>query len=139
MTRSRRTARSPPTRPATSGDGVAVVVAASRALAEDAAELVEVDYEPLPAVTDLEPTRVTDAAPLVHDEFGTNTCLHLGARRPARSTRLFADAAVTVKERYRQQRLIPNAMEPRGVLVQPTPATASTRCGRRRRSRTSPA
>ena len=37
--------------------------------------------------------------------------------------RLFAEAAVTVKERYRQQRLIPNAIEPRGVLVQPCPAT----------------
>ena len=43
-----------------------------------------------------------------------------GRSRPARSTRLFAEAAVTVKERYRQQRLIPNAIEPRGVLVQPS-------------------
>ncbi len=53
------------------GDGVAVVVATSRVLAKDAAELVEVDWEPLPAVTDpLE--AMEDGAPLVHDDFGTN-------------------------------------------------------------------
>ena len=53
------------------GDGVAVVVADSRAGAKDAAELVEVDYEPLPAVTDvIEASR--DGSPLVHDDFGTN-------------------------------------------------------------------
>ena len=49
------------------GDGVAVVVAESRALAKDAAELVEVDYEPLPAVTDVGEA-TSDSAPIVHDE-----------------------------------------------------------------------
>ena len=53
------------------GDGVAVVVAESRALAKDAAELVEVDYEPLPAVTDVGEA-VSDSAPLVHDEYEEN-------------------------------------------------------------------
>src|SRR5215510_8975039 len=55
------------------GDGVAVVVATSRALAKDAAELVEVDWEPLPAVTD-PLAAMEDGAPLVHDDFGTNVC-----------------------------------------------------------------
>ena len=102
------------------GDGVAVVVAQTRALAKDAAELVEVDYEPLPAVTDVM-AALEDGAPVVHEELGSNHCFTwpLQAGEP---DRLFAEAAVTVKERYRQQRLIPNAIEPRGVIVQPIPA-----------------
>ena len=102
------------------GDGVAVVVAKTRALAKDAAELVEVDYEPLPAVTDVM-AALEDGAPVVHEELGSNHCFTwpLQAGEP---DRLFDEAAVTVKERYRQQRLIPNAIEPRGVLVQPVPA-----------------
>ena len=102
------------------GDGVAVVIAESRALAKDAAELVEVDYEPLPSVTDV--TKALDAgAPLVHDELESNRC-YTWALAAGEVDRLFSEAAVTVKERYRQQRLIPNAIEPRGVLVDLTPA-----------------
>jgi carbon-monoxide dehydrogenase large subunit len=102
------------------GDGVAVVVATSRALAKDAAELVEVDYEPLPAVTDVEEA-LADGAPVVHADLGTNHC-YTWALKAGEVDQAFAEAAVTVKERYRQQRLVPNAMEPRGVLVQPVPA-----------------
>jgi carbon-monoxide dehydrogenase large subunit len=103
------------------GDGVAVVVAESRALAKDAAELVEVEYEPLPAVVDVE-AALADDAPLVHDEFGTNRS-YTWAMAQGDVDRLFAEAAVTISERYRQQRLIPNAMEPRSVLADPTSAT----------------
>src|SRR5688572_28770053 len=53
------------------GDPVAVVVAESRALAKDAAELVEVDYEPLPSVGGVEKA-LEDGAPLVHEDLGTN-------------------------------------------------------------------
>ncbi|HEX5798569.1 MAG TPA: molybdopterin cofactor-binding domain-containing protein, partial [Gaiellaceae bacterium] len=98
------------------GDGVAVVVAETRALAQDAAELVEVEYEPLPAVADVAKALDT-GAPLVHDDLGTNECfvwkLDAGEVEQA-----FADADVTVKRSYRQQRLIPVAMEPRGALAQ---------------------
>jgi aerobic carbon-monoxide dehydrogenase large subunit len=103
------------------GDGVAVVVAESRALAKDAAELVEVDYEPLPAVTDVAEA-VKDSAPLVHDEYENNTAF-TWPLQAGEIDKLFSEAAVTVKEHFRQQRLIPNAIEPRSVLVQPTPAT----------------
>ena len=103
------------------GDGVAVVVAESRALAKDAAELVEVDYEPLPAVTDVAEA-VSDAAPLVHDEYDENRA-YTWTLQNGEVDRLFSEAAVTVKENYRQQRLIPNAIEPRSVLVQPVLAT----------------
>jgi len=101
------------------GDGVAVVIAESRALAKDAAELVQVEYEPLPAVSDVE-AALGDDAPILHDDLGTNHC-YTWKLEAGESERLFAEAAVTVKERYYQNRLIPNAIEPRGVIVQPVP------------------
>jgi aerobic carbon-monoxide dehydrogenase large subunit len=104
------------------GDGVAVVIAGSRALAKDAAELVEVEYEPLDAVTDL--TAALDAgAPRVHDEMESNRCYTWALEGPEDGAveRTFAEADVTISERYRHQRLIPNAMEPRSVLAQPSP------------------
>jgi aerobic carbon-monoxide dehydrogenase large subunit len=103
------------------GDGVAIVVADSRAAAYDAAELVQVDYEPLPAVID-PGAALADGAPLVHDEFGTNKC-YTWELTAGEIDDAFANADVTIKERYRQQRLIPNAIEPRGVVVQTLPAT----------------
>jgi len=102
------------------GDGVAVVAARTRAGAEDAAELVEVDYEPLDAVADAQ-AALADSAPLVHEEFGTNRC-YTWKLDAGDVERLFAEADVTVTERYRQNRLIPNAIEPRAVFVQPLPA-----------------
>ncbi len=110
------------------GDGVAVVVAESRALAKDAAELVEVDWEPLPAVTD-PLAAMEDGAPLVHDDFGTNVSSVWGFEKgdspaPFKSSKPFFDDPdlVKVKHRYRLKRLIPNAMEPRGVIVEPNVA-----------------
>ncbi|HXF97171.1 MAG TPA: molybdopterin cofactor-binding domain-containing protein [Gaiellaceae bacterium] len=106
------------------GDGVAVVVAESRALAKDAAELVEVEYEPLPAVADVEQA-LAEGAPLVHADLGTNRCyvwtLEAGDPQGA------IDAAdVVVTRRYRQPRLIPNAIEPRSVLALTDPSGAVT-------------
>jgi aerobic carbon-monoxide dehydrogenase large subunit len=103
------------------GDGVAVVVARSRAGAEDAMELVEAEYEPLPAVVDPE-AALADGAPLVHDDFGTNRSFTWTLESEGGVEQLFADADVVVEERYRQNRLIPNAIEPRAVFVQPVPA-----------------
>jgi carbon-monoxide dehydrogenase large subunit len=103
------------------GDGVAVVVAETRAEARDAVELVQVAYESLPALVD--PAQaLEDGAPIVHDDFGTNHC-YTWALSAGEVDQEFANADVTIKERYRQQRLIPNAIEPRGVIVQPFPAT----------------
>jgi carbon-monoxide dehydrogenase large subunit len=101
------------------GDGVAVVVAESRALAKDAAELVEVEYEPLPSVADVEKA-LADGAPLVHDDLGTNECYVW--KLETDDVQAAIDAAdVVVTRRYRQPRLIPNAMEPRGVVAQAGP------------------
>jgi len=102
------------------GDPVAVVVASSRVAAKDAAELVEVGYDPLPSVTDVV-AAAEEGAPVVHDEFGTNRC-YTWKLENGEIDRVFEEADVIVKEVYRQQRLIPNAIEPRGVVVQPIAA-----------------
>jgi carbon-monoxide dehydrogenase large subunit len=101
------------------GDGVAVVIAESRALAKDAVELVEIDYEPLDAVTEIEKA-LADGAPLVHSDFGTNECYVWPLATDGFDDALAA-AEVTVTRRYYQPRLIPNAIEPRGVLAQVGP------------------
>ena len=102
------------------GDGVAVVLAETRALAKDAAELVGVEYDPLPAVIDPEKA-LEDGAPILHEEFGTNHCF-TWKLEGGDVEGVFGNAPVTVKERFRQQRLIPNAIEPRGVIGQYLPA-----------------
>jgi carbon-monoxide dehydrogenase large subunit len=102
------------------GDALAVVVATSEYLARDAADAVVVDYEPLPAVVDIEDA-ATDRV-VVHEDLGTNVSYvwELTPDKDAVDT-AFASAAHTVSERYVQQRLIPAAMEPRGVVVVPQP------------------
>jgi aerobic carbon-monoxide dehydrogenase large subunit len=102
------------------GDGVAVVVAETRAQAKDAAELVEVDYEPLAAVVDPEEA-LADGAPVLHEELDDNRS-YTWTLKTDNADDVFSSAPVVVKERYRQQRLIPNAIEPRGVLAQYLPA-----------------
>ena len=103
------------------GDVVAVVVAESRYAAEDALEQVDVGYEPLPAVTDPEAAAAEDA-PRLHDEIAGNQAFHwkvAGGDVDA----AFAEAEVVVSDRIVQQRLIPNAMEPRAALASYTRAT----------------
>jgi aerobic carbon-monoxide dehydrogenase large subunit len=101
------------------GDGVAVVLAESRALAKDAAELVEVGYESLPSVADVEKA-VADGAPLVHEDLGTNEC-YVWKLETDDVEAAIAAADVVVTRRYRQPRLIPNAIEPRAVIAQAGP------------------
>jgi carbon-monoxide dehydrogenase large subunit len=103
------------------GDAVAVVVAESPEQAYDAVELMDVDYEPLAAVVDPEKA-AAPGAPQLHGEAPGNLAFHwtvaggdVGAA--------FATADIVVRERIVQQRLIPNAMEPRGALAQYVAAT----------------
>lgn len=104
------------------GDGVACVLATSETAAHDALDAIVVEYEPLPAVVDLEDA-LSDRV-VIHDELGTNRSYtwnllveeHEGAVDEA-----FANATYTVSERYVQQRLIPMAMEPRAVVSVPQP------------------
>ncbi|MFG2515750.1 xanthine dehydrogenase family protein molybdopterin-binding subunit [Streptomyces sp. NPDC048584] len=104
------------------GDPVAVVVARDRYAAADALEAVEVAYEPLPPVLDLE-AALADDAPLVHAGKGTNRCYDWPMRAGEDFAAVRERADVTLKRRYHQQRLIPNAMEPRAVVVTPLAAS----------------
>ena len=103
------------------GDIVAVVVATDRYKAQDALEFIEVDYEPMEAVLDIEGS-VAEGAPLVHEDLGSNESftweLGTGDIEDA-----FSKADVVIKERYLQPRLIPNAIETRGVVANPDPIT----------------
>jgi aerobic carbon-monoxide dehydrogenase large subunit len=103
------------------GDGVAVVIAESRAVAADAAEAVEVDYEPLDAAVDMEQA-LRDGAALVHDEFGTNRS-YTWTHTNGDVEKVFSEAPVVVKVRNVIRRLIANAIEPRSVLAEPNPTT----------------
>ncbi|MGH9065341.1 MAG: xanthine dehydrogenase family protein molybdopterin-binding subunit [Acidimicrobiales bacterium] len=102
------------------GDGVAAVVAETAAQAEDALAQVVVGWEELPAVVDLEDAAADSV--LVHESLGTNVAYDWELAPDADAVeRAFAGSAHTVSERYVQQRLIPSAMEPRGVCVVPQP------------------
>ncbi len=97
------------------GDQVAVVIAETRDQAREAAALVEVDYQELPAaVTVTEAVR--PGAPLVHDQAKENTCYdwHLGDK--AATEAAFAKAHKVVKLDLVNNRLIPNAIEPRSAI-----------------------
>ena len=97
------------------GDAVAVVVAESRYQAEDALELIAVDYEPLPAVVN--PERAMDAgAPQLHDDAPNNQAFHWVATGGDPDA-AFAAAEVVVQDTIIQQRLVPNAMEPRSAVA----------------------
>ena len=100
------------------GDIVAVVVADSRYAAADAVDAVVVDYDPLEPVVDIE-----DAASdrvVVHEDLGTNRSYTWTlSPDPDALERAFSEAAHVVTEHYVQQRLIPAAMEPRGVAAVP--------------------
>jgi len=96
------------------GDPVAVVLAESLSEAEDARDLVEVDYEPLPAVTDPEAALAPDA-PLLYEDFGTNVAFFSQSGKGDIQA-AFAQADRTVKLRLVNQRVAPSSLEPRACL-----------------------
>jgi aerobic carbon-monoxide dehydrogenase large subunit len=105
------------------GEAVAVIAARSKAAAQDAVELVDVDYDLLPPVLDMEQA-VADGAQLTHDHLESNTSYHFvfdagEAGTGSDTEQAFADAEVVVSRRLINQRLIPAFMEPRSVVVQP--------------------
>jgi len=98
------------------GHPVAVVVATDRYIAADALDLIEVDYEPAQAVADPEKA-LEPGAPAVHPEWPDNIAFtyHQQGGEPDQA---FAQAEVVVKQRMTSQRLIPTAMETRGVVAE---------------------
>ena len=95
------------------GDQVALVVAESLLEAKDAAELIEVDYEELPAVIDLNVATTMGSA--VHDDLADNTCYDWGHGDKAAVDAAFGKAAHVTTLSFVNNRLIPNAMEPRAA------------------------
>jgi aerobic carbon-monoxide dehydrogenase large subunit len=105
------------------GEAVAVIVARSKTAAQDAVELVDVDYDPLPVVLDME-RAVAQGADLCHDHVTSNESFRwifdAGEAGTGQDTdEAFAAADVVVSRRFVQQRLIPAFMEPRSTVVQP--------------------
>jgi carbon-monoxide dehydrogenase large subunit len=97
------------------GEPVAVLVGADRYSLADLAELVEVEYEPLQPLMSVEEA-VKEGAPLIHEEFGTNTCLRW-THSSGDVRQAFESADRVVKAVFKIQRLAAVAMEPRGVLA----------------------
>ena len=104
------------------GAGVAAVVGETRAAAEDAVGLIEVDWEPLDAVVDVEEA-TAEGAPQLHENAPGNLVMDWSCGDAEATDRALADAEVVVKQRLVNQRLIPTAMEPRGAIAQYEPST----------------
>ncbi|OWY79318.1 xanthine dehydrogenase family protein molybdopterin-binding subunit [Rhodococcus sp. BUPNP1] len=105
------------------GEAVAVVVARSAYEAHDALDAIDVDYEDLPVVLDLE--SAAQDGDLVHPDLGTNVSAtwvfdSAEAGSGGNVEDAIRDAEVVVERTFRQQRLIPAFMEPRSVVVDPT-------------------
>lgn len=98
------------------GHPVAVVVAQDRYMAQDAADLIEVDYEPLAAVADPEKALAANA-PAVHPEWPDNVSFTYH-QDGGDVDKAFSEADVVVKQRITSQRLIPMSMETRGVVAE---------------------
>jgi carbon-monoxide dehydrogenase large subunit len=97
------------------GHPVAVVVAETRAIARDALDLIEVDYDPLPAVVDPEKA-LEKGSPLTHPELGTNVAFTWSL--PGGDVEsAFKEADKVLKVRMIHPRLTPMALEPRGCLA----------------------
>jgi carbon-monoxide dehydrogenase large subunit len=108
------------------GEPVAVVVAKDRYVARDAADAIVVAYDPLPAVVDLEQA-MTGKPTVIHPDFPNNLAVALvpsgtgvsasGEVDDTAINEAFAKAEVVISQRMMNQRLAPNAMEPRGVVA----------------------
>ncbi len=97
------------------GEAVCAVVARTRAEAEDGAALVEVDYEPLPAVTDPE-TALDPATPVIHPSLGDNLCFER-ALDVGRVDAAFAEADAVVETTFRFGRHTGVTLEPRAIVA----------------------
>jgi len=104
------------------GDPVAVVIAETEGQARDAAELVEVGYDPLPSISSTA-AAIEDGSPQVWPDAKNNTCFHwaIGEKDPVDAA--FENADHITKLDLINQRLIPNAMEPRAALADFNSAT----------------
>jgi carbon-monoxide dehydrogenase large subunit len=116
------------------GEPVAVVVASNRYTARDAADAIVVDIDPLPAVVDPE-LAMTGQPSVIHADFPNNLAVPFvpsgtgvgldGTVDDSAIERAFAKADLVISQRMVNQRLVPNAMEPRGVVAHYEPGKGS--------------
>jgi carbon-monoxide dehydrogenase large subunit len=107
------------------GEPVAMIIAEGHNQARDASELIEIDYEELPAIADT--SRLADAdAPVVWDELGSNVGLHWETQESAVSEAIFKNAYKTVELNLLNNRLVGNPMEPRCAVSHYDPQTGRT-------------
>jgi carbon-monoxide dehydrogenase large subunit len=99
------------------GDPVAVVIADTKAQARDAAELIEVEYRPLPAAITMAEA-IKPGAPLVHDGVPNNICYDWAMGEAAPVDAIIAKAAHVTKIEIVNNRLVANAMEPRAAIAE---------------------
>ncbi|MFP4553380.1 MAG: xanthine dehydrogenase family protein molybdopterin-binding subunit [Actinomycetota bacterium] len=98
------------------GDEVAVVVAETPQVAEDALDLIDVDYEPLPAVVN--PRQPAGDWPVVHDDMDSNVSYHWPLGDEDATNEALANSDHVIELELVNQRLIPNAMEPRACVAE---------------------
>ncbi|MDQ2705167.1 MAG: molybdopterin-dependent oxidoreductase, partial [Pseudomonadota bacterium] len=99
------------------GDAVAFIVADTRALAQDAADLIEVDYDGLDAAADTA-TALDPDQPLVWPELGTNRAFTYRHGDRARAEAAFARASKVTRIEFRNNRLVANYIEPRSAIAE---------------------
>lgn len=108
------------------GDGIALVVAESRAAARDALDLIDVDYDAVDAVVD--PEKATQkGAPQLHPEVPGNVAFTWKVAG-GDAAKAFGEAAVTVEQRIVHNRLLPTALEPRAACASYNPGTGHLTC-----------
>jgi carbon-monoxide dehydrogenase large subunit len=98
------------------GEPYAMVIAESRYVAEDALELLVVDFDPLPAVVEIEQA-LADDAPVVHPERGTNLYATFATPEDPELEAVFADAPVVLTETFKQHSYSTVPMETRGLIA----------------------
>jgi carbon-monoxide dehydrogenase large subunit len=102
------------------GEGIAAVVAEDRYTARDTLDLIQVEYEPLPVISDPEKA-LARGAPVIHSEWNDNVAFHWDHKEGDLANAL-KQAEKVVRQRLVHQRLAPIAIEPRGVLARYLPA-----------------
>ena len=102
------------------GEAVVAVVADSRAAAEDGAALVEVEYDPLPVVTDIR-TALDEETPLIHPELGDNLTFRR-LHEQGEVDKVFAEAHTVVEASFKTGRHTGVCLEPRSILADYNPA-----------------
>jgi carbon-monoxide dehydrogenase large subunit len=104
------------------GAGVAAVVAETRVAAEDALALVDVDWEPLEVVVDVE-RAVEEGAPQLHEAAASNIVMDWECGDAAGTDKALEEADVVIEQRLVNQRLLPTPIETRGAVAQYEPST----------------